>query len=123
MEKKSGGGDLPQLGEGDMERLRSSIQTLVQHTGPLGGCLDYLQEDIGLMNIELRKWEDECRKYDVRVETERSKSAEVLHPLQSELAEIEAQIAERVASISAAKSNISRNEERLVHLLKLVSST
>merc|ERR1712072_448744 len=116
-------GDLPQLGEGDMERLRTSIQTLVQHTGPLGACLDYLQEDVGLMNIELRKWEDECRKYEARVETERAKSVEVLHPLQSELAEIEAQIAERVATIAAAKSNISRNEDRLLQLLKLVSST
>ena len=85
--------------------------------------LDYLQEDVGLMNVELRKWEDECRKYEVRVETERSKSAEVLHPLQSELAEIEAQIAERAALISSTKSNISRNEERLMQLLKLVSSS
>ena len=123
MEKKGSSGDLPQLGEGDMERLRASIQTLVQHTGPLGGCLDYLQEDVGLMNIELRKWEEECRKYEARVETERSKTVEILHPLESDLAEIEAQIAERVASISAAKSNISRNEERLLQLLKLVSST
>jgi TRAF3-interacting protein 1 len=127
MEKKSSSNgnnnDLQQLGEGDIERLRVSIQSLVQHTGPLGGCLDYLQEDVGLMNVELRKWEDECRKYEVRVETERSKSAEVLHPLQSELAEIEAQIAERAALISSTKSNISRNEERLMQLLKLVSSS
>ena len=123
MEKKGSSGDLPQLGEGDMERLRASIQTLVQHTGPLGGCLDYLQEDVGLMNIELRKWEEECRKFEARVQTEKSKTVEVLHPLESDLAEIEAQIAERVASISAAKSNISRNEDRLLQLLKLVSST
>eukprot|EP00606_Chrysophyceae_sp_TOSAG23-5_P000889 GSChrysophyteH2.ASY1.ANO1.1061.1 assembled CDS len=117
--KGMGGG----IREGDMERLRASIQTLVQHTGPLGGCLDYLQEDVGLMNIELRKWEEECRKFEARVQTEKSKTVEVLHPLESDLAEIEAQIAERVASISAAKSNISRNEDRLLQLLKLVSST
>ena len=44
----TGGNDMPQLGESDMERLRTSIQTLVQHTGPLGGCLDYLQVSVVL---------------------------------------------------------------------------
>jgi hypothetical protein len=37
------------FGEGDMERLRAAIQVLVQHTGPLGTCMDYIQEDISLM--------------------------------------------------------------------------
>ena len=35
------------LGEGDLERLRGAIQVLVQHTGPLGSVLDFLQEDVG----------------------------------------------------------------------------
>lgn len=55
-------GDAPSFGEGDIERLRGAIQSLVQHTGPLGGCLDFLQEDVSLMSAELRRWEDECRK-------------------------------------------------------------
>jgi len=122
MEKKGSSADLPQLGEGDLERLRQSIQTLVQHTGPLGGCLDYLQEDVGLMTIELRKWEDECRKFEGRVEKEQAKSAEVLYPLTAQLTELEAQIAERVSQISSAKANIARNEDRLLQLLRLVST-
>jgi hypothetical protein len=31
------------LGISDIERMRSSIQLLVQHTGPLGTCMDYIQ--------------------------------------------------------------------------------
>jgi len=123
IEKKGSSGDLPQLGEGDLERLRQSIQTLVQHTGPLGGCLDYLQEDVGLMTTELRKWEDECRKFESRVEKEQAKSVEVLYPLTAQLTELEAQIAERVGQISSAKANIARNEDRLLQLLRLVSSS
>ena len=29
--------------EADMARLRTSIQSLVQHTGPLGTCMDFIQ--------------------------------------------------------------------------------
>lgn len=42
--------------------MRSAIQSLVQQTGPLGTCMDFIQEDISLMNAELHKWEEECRK-------------------------------------------------------------
>ena len=130
MEKKSssaasgsGNDNVPQLGESDMERLRTSIQTLVQHTGPLGGCLDYLQEDVGLMTIELRKWEDECRKYEGRVEIEREKSEENLHPMKAELAELEEQMNEKITRISSTKASIARNEERILQLFKLVASS
>jgi hypothetical protein len=46
-----------------MEKLRSVIQTLVQHVGPLGSGMDFLQEDSETMTSELRKWEEESRKY------------------------------------------------------------
>lgn len=45
-----------------MKRLRSSIQVLVQHTGPLGNCMDYIQEDLSMMTAELHRWEEESRK-------------------------------------------------------------
>lgn len=50
------------LGEGDIDRIRNAVQILVQQTGPLGSCMDYIQEDVGLMTAELHKWEDECRR-------------------------------------------------------------
>jgi hypothetical protein len=42
--------------------MRGAIQALVQQTGPLGTCLDFIQEDIGMMSSELHKWEEECRR-------------------------------------------------------------
>ncbi len=42
--------------------MRSSIQLLVQHTGPLGTCMDYIQEDVSLMTAELHRWEEDCRR-------------------------------------------------------------
>lgn len=57
-DKKGGGAS----GGNDTERLRKAVQVLVQHTGPLGTCMDYIQEDIGVMTLELHRWEEECRK-------------------------------------------------------------
>lgn len=50
------------FGESDLEKMRSSIQLLVQHTGPLGTCMDYIQEDVSLMTAELHRWEEDCRR-------------------------------------------------------------
>ena len=80
------------LTEADIERLRAAIQGLVQHTGPLGSCLDFLQEDVGLMTAELRRWEEETRKYEARAEAERQRSEEKLHPLLTEVAAIDEQV-------------------------------
>ena len=44
----------------DIDKLRSYIQSLVKCTGPLGSCMDFIQEDISLMSNELKKWEEEC---------------------------------------------------------------
>lgn len=119
-EKKGavGGG----LGEGDMERLRGAVQLLVQHTGPLGTCMDFIQEDVGLMGSELHKWEEECRRYDAVVEEERRKSNNLLQPLQQQLLELEEQINDKIARISSVKASIARNEEKVQQCLKLVSS-
>jgi chromosome segregation ATPase len=111
------------FGEGDMERLRSAIQVLVQHTGPLGACMDYVQEDISLMTGELHKWGEECRKYEGEMEIEKKKSSELLRPLQVEYAELEEQLLEQKAKISSTKASIARNEERIQQILKLVASS
>ena len=58
-EKKAGAVN---LGAGDIDRLRKAVQSLVQHTGPLGSCVDYVQEDVSIMATELHRWEEECRK-------------------------------------------------------------
>lgn len=108
------------LSDGDIDKLRSAIQILVQHTGPLGTCMDYIQEDIGMMTAELHKWEDDCRKYDAEVEVEIRKSQETLHPLRMEQHDLDDQIAEQIAKISSIKAQIARNDDRIQQILKLV---
>ena len=108
------------LSDGDIEKLRSAIQILVQHTGPLGTCMDYIQEDIGMMTAELHKWEDDCRKYESEVEIEIRKSQETLHPLRMEQHDLNDQITEQIARISSIKAQIARNDDRIQQILKLV---
>lgn len=50
-------------GESDIGRLRSAIQTLVQHTVPLGSAMEFIQDDVEVMLAEQRKWEEETRRY------------------------------------------------------------
>jgi len=109
--------------DGDMERLRGAIQVLVQHTGPLGTCMDYVQEDISLMAAELQRWEEECRRHEVEVESEKRRSRDVLQPLQVELAELEEQLLEQKARISSTKAAIARNDDRIQQILKIVATS
>lgn len=119
LEKRSGSAGGVGYGENDLEKLRSAIQTLVQHTGPLGSCMDYIQEDITLMTSELHKWEEECRKYEVENEDMKRKTKESLHPLKVELADLEDQIFEQIARISSTKASIARNDEKIQQILKM----
>lgn len=78
--------------EGDLEKMRQAIQSLVQQTGPLGTCLDFIQEDISLMSGELHKWEEECRRYEADYDEARKKTKEKLIPLRNELDELNDQV-------------------------------
>jgi len=46
----------------DVDRLRSSIQSLTRSVNPLGKILDFLQEDVDAMQKELQVWRDESRE-------------------------------------------------------------
>mmetsp|Transcript_6078 Transcript_6078/g.10124 ORF Transcript_6078/g.10124 Transcript_6078/m.10124 type:complete len:763 (+) Transcript_6078:105-2393(+) len=119
------GGDGPGGGGGhetNLEKMRASIQLLVQHTGPLGTCMDYVQEDISLMTAELHKWEEECRRYEAEYEESKRKTKESLHPLKLELAEVDDQIFELIAKVSSAKAECARNDEKIQQILKLSST-
>ena len=111
------------LGAGDLERMRGSIQLLVQHTGPLGTCMDYIQEDVGMMTGELQKWEEECRKYEMEWEQEKLTTEKILLPLQNELNDLEEQVKEVMLRVSATKANIAKNDNRVQQQLKLIATT
>lgn len=118
----TGSGGRVVIDDNDIEKIRSAIQLLVQHTGPLGTCMDYIQEDIGLMTLELHKWEEESRKYEADVDIERRKSRELLHPLYVEQADVEDQINEQVGKISSMKASIAKNNDRIQQILKLIAT-
>ena len=92
LDKKSGAAGATTFAEGDFDKLRTAVQSLVQQTGPLGTCMDFIQEDISLMTAELHKWEEECRKYEIEYEEAKRKTKETLHPLKVELADLEDQV-------------------------------
>jgi hypothetical protein len=98
------------------------LQVLVKHTGPLGSCMDFIQEDIGLMTTELRKWESEGRKYEVELEQQKKKTTELLQPLTLELAELEEQVKEEISRISSSKASIARNDGKIQQILKMIST-
>eukprot|EP00602_Paraphysomonas_sp_CaronLab_P009121 CAMPEP_0185026164 /NCGR_PEP_ID=MMETSP1103-20130426/10127_1 /TAXON_ID=36769 /ORGANISM="Paraphysomonas bandaiensis, Strain Caron Lab Isolate" /LENGTH=674 /DNA_ID=CAMNT_0027559655 /DNA_START=162 /DNA_END=2186 /DNA_ORIENTATION=+ len=109
-------------GAGDIERLRKAVQILVQHTGPLGTCMDYIQEDVGIMTMELHRWEEECRKYEIEVENQKRQTQEALVPLQRELSDLEEQIQEQKMKVSVTKASIAKNENRIQQILRLTAT-
>ena len=111
------------MGASDIERLREAIQSLVQHTGPLGTCMDFIHEDVGLMASEFNRWEEECRKYEIELQEERRKSESVLKPMQLELSELEESVKDKISQVSALKASIARNEERIQQQLRFVSTS
>ena len=116
-------GGAPVMGASDIERLRGAIQSLVQHTGPLGTCMDFIHEDVGLMASELNRWEEECRKYEIELQEERRKSENMLKPTQLELSELDESIKDKINQVSALKASIARNEERIQQQLRFVSTS
>lgn len=106
----------------DIERLRKAVQVLVQHTGPLGTCMDYIQEDVSIMSSELHRWEEECRKYEIEVESQKKKTDEILSPLQRELEDVELQIQEQQLKVSVTKASIAKNESRIQQILRLTAT-
>lgn len=106
----------------DIERLRKAVQVLVQHTGPLGTCMDYIQEDVSIMTSELHRWEEDCSKYEIEVEAQKKKTEEILSPLQRELEDVEQQIQEQQLKVSVIKATIAKNEGRIQQILRLVAT-
>lgn len=53
---------------------------------------------------------------------ERLKTKEILQPLQSDLNELEEQIADQLVKISSLKSSIAKNDDSIQKVLKLVAS-
>ena len=107
------------LTDADLEQLRAAIQVLCQSTNPLGKCMDYVNEDLGLMNRELEKWQAEARKYGDLLEDEKHKTDTALLPLKLQQTEVDEKVKEELAKIASLKAVIHKNDERIQELMNM----
>lgn len=54
----------------EVDKLRGTIQTLTRTTNPLGKLLDYVQEDVEMMQKELLDWRRQYRQLSEQLEEE-----------------------------------------------------
>jgi hypothetical protein len=119
--KGDGGGSGGNSSEYDLDKMRASIQTLVQHTGPLGTCMDYIQEDVSMMTMELHRWEEECRKYEIEYEDSKKTTKEIIMPMKLQLKDIEDEIKAVISKISSAKATNAKRDDQIHQQLKLIA--
>ena len=100
-----------------LDELRTQIQLLCQSVNPLGKCIDYVREDMDNMNKELTRWRSAHGEYTEQLEAERKATERIVEPLQNQLADVEAQIAEQQRKIHAIKAVILRNDSSIAQLL------
>ncbi|XP_045910004.1 TRAF3-interacting protein 1 isoform X1 [Micropterus dolomieu] len=97
----------------EIERLRSSIQTVCRSTLPLGKIMDYIQEDMDAMQAELHTWRRENKEHAQALLQEQRATDRAVEPLKAELAELEQLIRDQQDKICAVRSNILKNEEKI----------
>ncbi|XP_019945136.2 TRAF3-interacting protein 1 isoform X2 [Paralichthys olivaceus] len=97
----------------EIERLRSSIQTVCRSSLPLGKIMDYIQEDMDAMQAELNTWRQENKEHAQALVQEQKVTDRAVEPLKADLAELEQLIKDQQDKICAVKSNILKNEEKI----------
>lgn len=97
----------------EIERLRSSIQSVCRSTLPLGKIMDYIQEDMDAMQAELNTWRRENKEHAQSLLQEQRATDRAVEPLKVELAELEQLIKDQQDKICAVRSNILKNEEKI----------
>lgn len=101
----------------EIDKLRGTIQTLTRTTNPLGKLLDYVQEDVEMMQKELLDWRSQYRQLNEQLERERIETQEVVEPMKGTLKEIDNNIKAQLDKIRQAKAQVMRNEEKIRRLL------
>ncbi|KAL6101249.1 traf3ip1 [Pungitius sinensis] len=97
----------------EIERLRSSVQTVCRSALPLGKIMHYIQEDVDAMQAELHTWRRENKEHAQALLQEQRVTDRAVEPLKSELVELEQLIKDQQDKICAMKSNILKNEEKI----------
>uniref|UniRef100_A0AAQ6IIF6 TRAF3-interacting protein 1 n=1 Tax=Anabas testudineus TaxID=64144 RepID=A0AAQ6IIF6_ANATE len=105
----------------EIERLRSSIQTVCRSTLPLGKIMDYIQEDMDAMQAELHTWRRENKEHAQALLQEQRATDQAVEPLKAELSELEQLIKDQQDKICALRSNILKNEEKIQKMVTGIS--
>ncbi|XP_064801088.1 TRAF3-interacting protein 1-like isoform X2 [Oncorhynchus masou masou] len=105
----------------EIERLRSSIQTVCRSALPLGKIMDYIQEDMDAMQKELHTWRRENKEHGQALLHEQRVTDSAVEPLKAELAELEQLIKEQQDTICAVKSNILKNEDKIQKMVTSIN--
>ncbi|XP_069472116.1 TRAF3-interacting protein 1 isoform X4 [Ambystoma mexicanum] len=107
----------------EIEKLRTSIQTLCRSALPLGKIMDYIQEDMDAMQNELQMWRSENKLHGESLLREQSITDSAVEPLRIELTDLEQLIKEQQDKICAVKANILKNEEKIQKMVFSISAS
>ncbi|XP_041718613.1 TRAF3-interacting protein 1 isoform X1 [Coregonus clupeaformis] len=105
----------------EIERLRTSIQTVCRSALPLGKIMDYIQEDMDAMQNELHTWRRENKEHAQALLQEQRVTDSAVEPLKAELAELEQLIKEQQDKICAVKSNVLKNEDKIQKMVTSIN--
>ncbi|XP_069688001.1 TRAF3-interacting protein 1 isoform X2 [Periplaneta americana] len=101
----------------EIDRLRSSIQTLTRAANPLGKLMDFLQEDVDSMQRELEMWQRTNKELVSELRMEHGQTQYMTEPLKIRLQQLEHNIEEQLNQLSALKATVLRNDQRIHRLL------
>lgn len=101
-----------------IDAVRNHIQKICQSVNPLGKCIDFVNEDLELMRLELEKWKQEQTIQQQKLDKEQRSTAESLVHLEKDLQRIDQQLLDARSQIRGRRGNILRNDEQLRILLE-----
>jgi TRAF3-interacting protein 1 len=120
--KTSSGKGLEMSNE-ELEELRQAIQAISQSTHPLSKCMDFVHDDVALMNEEAEEWNKMYRDKIGSMEAASKDTDEALQALVERREEIRDQIAAEKLKINSVKASIAMNDARINELLQMVVHT
>ncbi|XP_011261052.1 TRAF3-interacting protein 1 isoform X1 [Camponotus floridanus] len=101
----------------EIDKLRGTIQTLTRATNPLGKLLDYVQEDVEVMQKELLDWKSQYRQLNEQLEKEQKETQEMIEPMKETLKEIDDNMKMQLGKIRQVKAQIMKNDQKIRRLL------
>ncbi|XP_076053914.1 uncharacterized protein LOC143032778 isoform X2 [Oratosquilla oratoria] len=107
----------------DVKVLSGYIQSLTRSVNPLAKMLDYLQEDLDSMQKELDMWKDENKSLSQTLKREQGMMEQEVEPMKVQLLELETAVQDQRDRISAIKSHILRNRDRMNMMMAGINIT